>query len=189
MLSTIQHERLHLLWHPHWWRQPVVHNKWTGQNLHPRRLFYRQYPCSNKKWRIGHFFEPPGATTSHPGAGVPRTRHSRCPRRLTITSYLHEIAVSPTQLIPVSTSTTSTEITPQSPPLYPSCAMGNHHNLNSHSRSLKEADPPTQRTGGLSEWHPWWDVCMHQPQSFVKPGEGHLVCKLHKSLYGLRQNL
>lgn len=32
------------------------------------------------------------------------------------------------------------------------------------------------------------DVFMKQPQSFVKPGEGHLICKLHKPLYGLHQS-
>jgi transposase InsO family protein len=32
------------------------------------------------------------------------------------------------------------------------------------------------------------DVYMHQPHGFVKPGEEHLVCKLHKALYGLKQS-
>ena len=29
---------------------------------------------------------------------------------------------------------------------------------------------------------------MRQPEGFIKPGEEHLVCKLNKGIYGLRQS-
>ena len=33
------------------------------------------------------------------------------------------------------------------------------------------------------------DVCVNQPPSFIKEGEEHKVLKLHKVLYGRRQDL
>ena len=32
------------------------------------------------------------------------------------------------------------------------------------------------------------DIYMEQPEGFVQPGKEHLVCKLKKSLYGLKQS-
>jgi histone deacetylase 1/2 len=32
------------------------------------------------------------------------------------------------------------------------------------------------------------EVYMYQPQGFIQPGTQHLVCRLHKALYGLRQS-
>ena len=31
------------------------------------------------------------------------------------------------------------------------------------------------------------EIYMQQPEGYVKPGEGHLACRLEKSLYGLKQ--
>jgi len=31
-------------------------------------------------------------------------------------------------------------------------------------------------------------VYLQQPPGFIRPGEEHLVCQLHKAIYGLRQS-
>ena len=33
------------------------------------------------------------------------------------------------------------------------------------------------------------DIYMRQPEGYVQPGKEHLVCKLEKSLYGLKQSV
>lgn len=47
---------------------------------------------------------------------------------------------------------------------FPCCAMGNHRNLNGHSRTIKLANPLTRRTDDLSQWYFWWR-CLHAPAS------------------------
>ncbi len=36
-------------------------------------------------------------------------------------------------------------------------------------------------------WHLDEEIYMEQPEGFVQPGEEHLVCKLKRSMYGLKQ--
>ncbi|MCP3664820.1 MAG: DDE-type integrase/transposase/recombinase [Gammaproteobacteria bacterium] len=53
-----------------------------------------------------------------------------------------------------------------------------------HGLKLHQFDVETAfLNGNLSE-----EIYMHQPEGFVKPGEEKLVCRLKKSLYGLKQS-
>ena len=52
-----------------------------------------------------------------------------------------------------------------------------------HGFPIHEIDVETAFLNGkLDE-----EIYMQQPEGYVKPGEEHLVCKLEKSLYGLKQ--
>jgi hypothetical protein len=53
------------------------------------------------------------------------------------------------------------------------------HDLELHQMDVKTAF----LNGHLEE-----EIYMHQPEGFIKPGEEHLVCKLNRTLYGLKQS-
>ena len=57
-------------------------------------------------------------------------------------------------------------------------ALTAHHNWELHQMDVKSA----YLNGDLEE-----DIYMEQPEGYVVPGQEHLVCKLNKSLYGLKQ--
>ncbi|HVX00705.1 MAG TPA: reverse transcriptase domain-containing protein, partial [Candidatus Babeliaceae bacterium] len=57
-------------------------------------------------------------------------------------------------------------------------ALATHHDLEIHQMDVKCAF----LNGVLEE-----DIYMEQPQGFIEKGKEHLVCKLNKTLYGLKQ--
>lgn len=57
-------------------------------------------------------------------------------------------------------------------------ALTAHHDLELHQMDVKSA----YLNGDLEE-----EIFMEQPEGYVIPGKEHLVCKLQKSLYGLKQ--
>ena len=57
-------------------------------------------------------------------------------------------------------------------------ALTAHHDLELHQMDVKSA----YLNGDLEE-----EIFMEQPEGYVIPGQEHLVCKLQKSLYGLKQ--
>ena len=52
-----------------------------------------------------------------------------------------------------------------------------------HNLELRQVDVKGAYLNGVLEE----DIYMRQPKGFVKEGEEGLICKLHKSLYGLKQ--
>ena len=46
----------------------------------------------------------------------------------------------------------------------------------------------TGRDNSVSQWGVGREVFMKQPEGYTKPEEEHLVCKLSKSIYGLKQS-
>ena len=46
----------------------------------------------------------------------------------------------------------------------------------------------TGRDNSVSQWGVRREVFMKQPEGYTKPEEEHLVCKLSKSIYGLKQS-
>ena len=55
---------------------------------------------------------------------------------------------------------------------------------NCHSLELDQVDVTTAFLNGELEE----EVFMKQPDSYVNPGEEHLVCRLKRSIYGLKQS-
>ena len=58
-------------------------------------------------------------------------------------------------------------------------AMSTQHNLEMH-----HVDVMTAFLNGLLEE----EVYMRQPEGYTEPGKEHLMCKLSKSIYGLKQS-
>jgi transposase InsO family protein len=59
------------------------------------------------------------------------------------------------------------------------CAIAAHNDLHLHQMDVKTAF----LNGDLQE-----EIYMKQPPGFIEPGKEHLVCRLNRSLYGLKQS-
>lgn len=71
---------------------------------------------------------------------------------------------------------------------HPGGMLGNHHNPNLSRCTLEQVDASTWRNNkSLPRWRPWQRRYHATTSRFCHSGEGQLVCKLCKSLYGLCQ--